>query len=841
MTTPETLVFFLGGRDLEMVTIRALLKQHAAGRFFDRGLTWEEARASAYRGEIDRALADGFQPVLVELRDDLGLTQSPNGNRVLVVDHHGERAGEDRPTALEQVFALLQRPDQEWTRELDLIAANDRGHVHALQKIGATPEEIVRVRTGDRAAQGITPEEEAEGRRAAAAAEHLLGGRLTVVRLGHGHSATVTDALEPALGGPGYENLLVLCPKLTMFFGRGTAIETLRSRFPNSFWGGPLPEGGYWGFSRQLELRDLLPILEPLGREPIPSRPAPQIRVHAYRQILIWPLLLKKIPPPENRLEAALEAWARRMVSPSGQTTTAWELADTLPRNVTPLGNFDEPTYEEMVYFHPFVRDFFYGDGTSETQDRPLRRLRRRDIRQVEIELTSDIPTPAFLLDVPRVELYLCQPLVALLVVEVAWPVAGSSDDRQMNLQNALALQSQFRQVYPPFFKGAEPGNCPRRVTWYTTDPVGQPSRIDSDFLAGRDRFATFTHQGAEPPVAHHWEWLLRPLEPFPGQHRQGFFYQQIIDDRIPGMTYLAVDDPRTISDGDFDRLSFCDIGGQARFPFSKDFLDKNRDHHAYDRFWRPTPDHDLKDYQLNTRYLCSGYQFLTIGSAHNWFFVNILPDHFRRHYFKMGLILHFHRAALLKFADELAEVIKVLKGKGPQEELGDRGFREKVAALQMTFLKFRSRSWFTEVSNQLQGGELFTFWSGRMGTEKLFHEVDATSQRLYEALAEHEGRSLSRSQHLLALIATFGLVLALWLSGSQIILACMQMGSLAGWRMFDLIVAVAGAVAFVSLGVIGYQQQWPWLVHLPRIFFSQVNKWISQWNQWRSRIQNSE
>src|SRR5262249_3584099 len=163
---------------------------------------------------------------------------------------------------------------------------------------------------------------------------------------------------------------------------------------------------------------------------------------------------------------------------------------------------------------------------------------------------------------------------------------------------------------------------------------------------------------------------------------------------------------------------------------FSEEFLKKSRADHAYERFWRPTPDHDRDDHQLNTRYLCSGYQFMAIGSIKNSFFAHTILGHFRRHYFKMGLIVHFHRSALLKFPDELAEVIKLLRGKGPQAELADPAFREKVVVLQMTFLKFRSRSWFAEVSNQLQGGELFAWWSQRLGSDKLFREVDETSRQ---------------------------------------------------------------------------------------------------------------
>ena len=129
------LVFFLGGSDLEMQTIRALLEETAPGHFHDRHLGWG-ARASAYRQEIGRALSAGLTPVLVELQDDLGLDLG----RVVIVDHHGEHAGSDKPTLLQQIFALLDLPAERWTRWFALVAANDRGHIAEMLGSGRHPK-----------------------------------------------------------------------------------------------------------------------------------------------------------------------------------------------------------------------------------------------------------------------------------------------------------------------------------------------------------------------------------------------------------------------------------------------------------------------------------------------------------------------------------------------------------------------------------------------------------------------------------------------------------------------------------------------------------------------------
>jgi len=231
--------FFLGGHDLEMETIRDLIRATGSAALFDKNLKWG-AKASAYRDEIAEAVARGLEPVLVELDDDLGLNSA-----TIVVDHHGDRAGVSSPTSLHQVFDLLGLPHSNWTRWHDLVAANDRGHIRELRKIGATEEEILRVRTADRAAQGVTNEDEIAGERALLEATRLADGRLLVVTLPHGHTFVVADRVELAPNPP--DGLLIISPDEVNFYGTGEVVRLLDSQFPGGWSGGALPERGFWG------------------------------------------------------------------------------------------------------------------------------------------------------------------------------------------------------------------------------------------------------------------------------------------------------------------------------------------------------------------------------------------------------------------------------------------------------------------------------------------------------------------------------------------------------------------------------------------------------------------
>jgi hypothetical protein len=237
MVDKENSIYFLGGHDLEMAEIARVLQGYDVP-FVDRGLDWAHAAFSAYETEIGDAIHAGKKPILVELRDipaDMILN-------VDVIDHHGPNSGH-LPTSLEQVLVRLGA--YVLTREQALIAANDKGYIEGMAAMGATAEEIARIRCADRQAQGITAEQEAAAEAAIASRKTPIPG-LSVIELPHGKTAAVTDRLSAFVGGPGYRNLLVKCPREVCFFGNGKIVAELNQRF-GGYCGGELPERGYWG------------------------------------------------------------------------------------------------------------------------------------------------------------------------------------------------------------------------------------------------------------------------------------------------------------------------------------------------------------------------------------------------------------------------------------------------------------------------------------------------------------------------------------------------------------------------------------------------------------------
>lgn len=510
------------------------------------------------------------------------------------------------------------------------------------------------------------------------------------------------------------------------------------------------------------------------------TQPSHEIAVKKYRHILIWPLLLRGKPLKDPKLPL-VQRWANQFAS-GGWKPHPPERKKAGEKLVEPpvYQTSDGFGYEEIVYFHPFVRDFLYGDGKTKPKDRAVHHLSFDKAKRVRVTFTSfrfvkgREETVTLELKVDRVELYLCKPNVALFVVEVSSPKRvrdGKATDEEVKLAQVLDFQDQFRRIYPPFWYDPKegdpepkPGLCPTAVEWLDgTDNLLAPH----DCTEKPDTFKEFTRDGAEPPVFWHWQYFLKEAKLVPMRTRHEIddgtlCYQQIVDERIPAMTYLGVDDPTALTDGDMDRLTFLDAAGTDDFPYQKEFLAERRKNYTYDRFW---------DY--GTRYLCSGYGFTLLGEYGDDTFDKILQGHFRTHYFRLGLIAHYLRAALLGFADELSESIKKLAGPGDANtELGNPAFRRRVEEIQFAFLKFRSRAWFPEVTNQLQGSELYAIWFKHLNIGTLFQQVDETSERLHDVLTEYETRQLSRTQDYLTKFASVFLPLSLVFSFLSVLYA---------------------------------------------------------------------
>lgn len=250
--------FYLGGNDLEMETIRALLAEHTQSPVYDKNLSWGASSAD-YHQELQQTLAQNAVPVLIEL--EWNTPDLPSEN-LLHLDHHNQRAGNTKPTALEQLFKLLKIPKTYWTRHLDLVVANDKGHIRGLQKIGATINEIAAIRAADRAAQGVTIQDEQQAEQAVAQVELACGNQLMIVKSDTDKTSAIADRLAPELTEHHIPNLLIVGPKEINVYANGAIIHALAQSCQPAWYGGSLPERGFWGCQHPEKLKTVLQVID---------------------------------------------------------------------------------------------------------------------------------------------------------------------------------------------------------------------------------------------------------------------------------------------------------------------------------------------------------------------------------------------------------------------------------------------------------------------------------------------------------------------------------------------------------------------------------------------------
>ena len=247
----EKYVFFLGGYDAEMVTIKAIFDREKIA-YLDKHLRWGAA-LSNYKEELT-GLSKNEIPVLIELLLDI-----PYPPRTIIIDHHNERAGKDQKTSIEQTAELLGFKLDRWQR---LISANDRGHVIAMKAMGATCKEIQEIRTFDRQCQGVTKDDEK-------AAEISIKKHSENITPDSIYIKSLTEKASPLLDRlyERYRHIFVVTPSKELhYFGPGEMIQRLEriykkmktSRPGLIFWkGGYLPDTGFFGSKSTLDKKQI--------------------------------------------------------------------------------------------------------------------------------------------------------------------------------------------------------------------------------------------------------------------------------------------------------------------------------------------------------------------------------------------------------------------------------------------------------------------------------------------------------------------------------------------------------------------------------------------------------
>lgn len=193
-------------------------------------------------------------------------------------------------------------------------------------------------------------------------------------------------------------------------------------------------------------------------------------------------------------------------------------------------------------------------------------------------------------------------------------------------------------------------------------------------------------------------------------ERRAALRYRELEYYRMPLLAYLAFEEPTSLRREDFINLGLV-TGAVERgtLPASRHSLDNFEAEYCYDRYWAPGEPHRF----TNTRFICTGHTFLIIGKYADPFFSDAgtgMLAQFRGLYFLLGVIVHFHKAALLMLSDRQELAIGHLDIANVESV---KRFKRRIRRAKQTFLRFTHRYWFHEVSTQDQAHGFFACGAG--------------------------------------------------------------------------------------------------------------------------------
>jgi len=697
-------IFFLGGYDAEMVEIRNIL-QSRGEQLFDKKLSWGAA-LSSYAKEIEELPSDAI-PVFIELDIDC-----PYPENSKFIEHHNEKAGINKKTSIEQIADLL---GIELNRHQQLISANDRGHIKAMRELCATDEEIAEIRLLDRKAQGVTDEDERFAEQSIAKHLEKITDDAVIVNSLTNKTSPVFDRLYDK-----YRHIFVFTPNGEMnYSGEGAVVTSLVEKYKQKekentsikFWyGGDLPSYGFFGTKSKMSEGEIKEILKNWGNKSISHTKGINI---ISQHIFMFPFRLKTEDTFKD-LKSNIEK-------------DGW--------HYKPFDfNFDDPDaeakYNEYVYFHEYVRRAIFSDGSEDISFYFEKAI--PDEARIVLYIKGK---KSYTLPIHHISLRLFDTRVGILTIEFL-----NYDYSAVN--DILYINEFGRRIYPQFID--------ERMGIEKTKEIFLADRIEF-YLGGEPIIEDFRCKDflkKELRVARYISYLL-------GETFEDKFIP-VIDDRMFTVCWYGDNglscclSAKKGNEYEYESsdiwYSFIYIDGSAGGGIANKNMQKELIKAATYQRWVET----------GTLYGISRYSLVCVTNREN-FGYNIIRNHMQRIYYQMAIILLAQRASILKFSNDISKIsrkIEDMKGTGEQKQFEE--IPGKIRDLHSSFIHFINRLWFTEVTPQEQGIEMYNMAVKNMGLKEQLDELRDEIRELYEFVDMQYEKEVNRSFALLDKIAFF-------------------------------------------------------------------------------------
>lgn len=696
-------IFLLGGSDLEMTTIKNLLV-NAGEQFETHDLRWDNAKLSSYEKTLEEhGNSPDCQIYGIELNEDI-----PHPDNYVRIDHHNDFA--NKPSSLEQVATLLGLT---MDRHMQLVAANDSRYIPGMIKLGASREEIDDIRRADRAAQGVS--EDDDERLAEESLKSCRGdaSNLYVVKSLTSKFSTICDRMYP------YRRLLIYNDDVADFYGEG--VNDLTSLFKSELDAKKMYHGGgdsgYLGtVSGAYSKEEILGIID-------------KIRTHfmySYH-IFYFPFKWAKKEVTEGTMTQLTDfsqirflnngKWVRPAVAESQENDGNKTEKDNVSHDAQVL-------YNEKNYYFRFVHDVLYDSGDG--NDNLVMHFERKEPQEKDVRYLIKVSgrEKPYSLKVDAININLYKTGVGLMSFYLI-----NDDESQCDTRDILNINQYGRRILPPFWSEVNAKER-KELSEYL-----EISGLDTEI--SKEDFKSYTVD--EPWTATSMlDSLLKDLT-------DNLTLTPVIDDRMFVMSLYKNDDMSGLS------LRAADAYCNPSSPFSE-FWYK---YLFVDTGWPTCQNNEMRRDLLrahtylrwqdwNSLYGVSRYSFVYLTNSG---VPSYLVDYFMTTYARMMEIALVQRASVLCFSNEVTTLTK--RGDWTLEKLS-----EHVDSLNEEYIRFINRMYFKELTSQDQGVELYGMIRQNLDIDSYVEELKDEIEKLHDTISFKVERSRNEKAETLNFMA---------------------------------------------------------------------------------------
>lgn len=691
------ILFLLGGSDLEMQTIADLLKLHNIP-FVDKKLKWNAAQLSVYQEELDK-YGDKTKIYGIELTENKEVRIPSNYVRI---DHHNDYSS--KSSSLEQVLDILQIPT---SRYFQLVAANDKGYIPAMKEIGATDEEIQKIRQADRFAQGITFEDEDIAKKEI---KYVCGtsNNLLIVKTSLSHFSPITDRLYP------YERLLIYNDKKLCFYGDGVKdlVGIYKSEIQENkiYHGGG--DSGYFGtVEGSFSVDEFLEIVNLIkNKYSSASSPKSPYSYHIFYFPFRWDILEK-----ENSLLSE-----QINLENINYTQSLWERTQYISNE-----NEQKDLYNEKNYYHQFVHHILYDELNSKTNYiHHFERYEPKNSSHIHYIIKLKNREIPYSLQVKAMNINLYSTGVGFLSFYLS-----NEDINQSTPQDILNINQYGRRIMPPFFDDIQYRN---EIAEYIAI-----EGLTSETIY-REDFNLYTTQDSWKQASF--------ITLLIGDLSDNIKITPIIDDRMYVASWYKNDE--LAQQFTSDENIYCNTDTSfSSFWYKYLFVDGSSETCQNNKMKQELLQKHtyLRWQKWSSLYGVSRYSFVYLTNSD---VPDYLLNYFQTIYARMVELVILQRSSMLRFS---SEVSKVSNFANQDVDI----ISQRVSSLYKEYIKFINQIYFREVTSQDQGIELYSMFHDNLNMTDYITDLDGEIEELHQYVSLKEDQSRNQKAAFLNNIAT--------------------------------------------------------------------------------------